>query len=393
MPWKEWSMMSQRVEFVTLASTEGAQMSELCRRFGISRQTGYKWLQRFACDGERGLDDRSRRPLSSSRQSSPEIEALIVACRGEHPRWGGRKLRKLLRDEGHSGLPAASTITQILRRHGLLNECDGAGQARAFQRFERETPNDLWQMDFKGHFALGNGERCHPLTVLDDHSRFSLCLQACADERLETVQTTLIQVFRRYGLPNGMLMDNGAPWGDAEGQPWTRLTAWLVRLGIRVSHGRARHPQTQGKLERWHRTLKAEVLNERFGDQVSAQAGFDPWREMYNTKRPHEALNMGVPADRYQMSQRSFPETLKAIEYAPDVSIRKVQSKGVVDFRGYRLRIGNAFVGDPVGLRATRTEGVYEVRYCAHQIGLVDLRTSHKGGPVVVLSRRTESDT
>lgn len=388
MPWKELSKMSQRLEFAMLASVEGANMSELCRRFGISRVTGYQWRGRFICDGELGLVEQSRRPLTCPQQSSADIEQRIIAMRGEHPRWGGRKLRKRLLDEGIENVPAPSTVTAVLRRHDLLNEIDGAGQSRGYLRFERETPNELWQMDFKGHVGLGNGQRCHPLTLLDDHSRFGLCLRACADERMETVQGVLIDVFRRYGRPMGMLMDNGPPWGDEGGQPWTRLTAWLVRLGITVSHGRPYHPQTQGKVERWHKTIKAELLSETFRDLEQAQSAFEPWRCMYNTIRPHEAMELGVPASRYRVSERAYPETLPVIEYAPDVEVRKVQSRGDVHFKGYCLRISKAFIGEPIGLCVTSIEGVYDVRYCQHRVGQVDLRTSHKGGPVVRLERR-----
>lgn len=389
MPWKEMSMKSERLEFVTLAIEEGANMSELCRRYGISRVTGYKWRDRFVCSGERGLEEQSRRPLSCPHQSPAETEDRIVALRGEHPRWGGRKLRRLVQKEGLVKAPAASTVTKILSRHELLNEIDGAGQPRSFQRFERQSPNELWQMDFKGHVALGDGQRrCHPLSLLDDHSRFGLCLRACADERLETVQAILIDVFRRYGLPQEMLMDNGAPWGDEGGQPWTRLTAWLVRLGIKVTHCRPRHPETQGKVERWHRTMLAELLCVMFGDLAEAQSAFDPWRDMYNTIRPHEALDLGVPADRYRESERRYPETLPAIEYGSGVEVRKVQSRGEVHFKGYVLGVSKAFIGDRIGVCATTTEGVYEVRYCQHRVGQVDLRNKSKDGPPVRMDRR-----
>jgi hypothetical protein len=216
--------------------------------------------------------------------------------------------------------------------------------------------------------------------VLDDHSRYSLCLQACDNERRETVQQWLTMAFRRYGLPSRMLMDNGAPWGDAGDQPWTRLTAWLVRLGIGVTHGRPCHPQTQGKLERWHRTLKTEVLRDRtYSSLPQAQTAFDEWREIYNTQRPHDALDLGVPSDRYRSSDRAYPETLPALEYASDVVVRNVQSGGEVHFQGYTLRVSKAFEGERIGLLGTTATGVYEVRYCHQRIGQVDLRTGTKG--------------
>ncbi len=388
MPWKDVSTMSLKAEFARLVSVEGANMSELCRRFQISRRTGYKWQKRYSQEGDTGLEEHSRRPLGSPVRTELEIEQRVLDLRNQHPCWGGRKLRRLLQQAGLERVPSASTITEILRRHGLLNAADGAGCPRAFQRFEREAPNELWQMDFKGHFPLSTSARCHPLTLLDDHSRFSVCLRACDNERTETVQQGLMDVFRRYGIPRRMLMDNGAPWGDEGGQPWTKLTVWIVRLGIGVSHGRPCHPQTQGKLERWHKTLKAEILRDvTYGSLPQAQAAFDAWRVIYNTQRPHDSLDLGVPADRYRASERSYPEALPAIEYAPGVQVRKVQSKGMISFQGYDVLVGKAFEGDPIGIQQTTTPGVYDVNYCHHRVGQINLTDRLKGGPIVRLER------
>ena len=272
MPWMESTAMSQRHEFVVLARSDGANFRELCRRFGISPVTGYKWAGRFGEGGSAWLADRSRRPAHSPTQTPPHIEQLVVSMRKEHPAWGGRKIRARLLALGHRELPAASTITGILRRHGLINP-DGHKSQGAFIRFEWPRPNDLWQMDFKGDFALSRG-RCHPLTILDDHSRFNLALRACADQRGLTARAVLTEAFGRYGLPWRMLCDNGPPWGTSRRGGLTHLGAWLIRLGITVSHGRAFHPQTQGKDERFHRSLKVELLKGRsFGDLDETQRG------------------------------------------------------------------------------------------------------------------------
>jgi transposase InsO family protein len=368
--------MVQRLEFVRLASVEGQEFSEACCRFGISRKTGYKWMSRFREEGESGLADHSRRPKKSPCKSSKKTESMVVKLREKHPRWGGRKLRQRLLDLDRQNVPSASTITSILGRHGLLSEVDGAGERRTVQRFERESPNELWQMDFKGHFGMVGGGRCHPLTVLDDHSRYSIGIRACENQQACTVMRELVLMFRRYGLPVQMLMDNGSPWGDPGGrQPWTIVTSWLVRLGIRVSHIRPHHPQTQGKDERFHRTLKAEVLRDRSHLDLSAcQSDFDPWREIYNRERPHEALGMKVPASRYRLSERRYPEELPSIEYGTELEVRRVQSSGLMRFKGYEVRIGKAFTGQPVGLRSITTDGFYEVFYCHQRIGWVDIR-------------------
>lgn len=372
MPWQEVSLMSLRKEFVLLASREGANLRALCRQFGISAKTGYKLLKRYQGEGEAGLEDRSRRPTSSPRRTPPQIEAAVVAVRDLHPAWGGRKLRARLDALGRTDLPSPSTITAILRRHDRLDVAKSVPPA-AWQRFEHAAPNDLWQMDFKGHFALREG-RCHPLTVLDDHSRYAVCLRACANEQAGTVQAALTDTYRRYGLPWRMTMDNGPPWGDDGRNPYTTLTVWLLRLGIGVSHSRPYHPQTQGKDERFHRTLNAEVLTyAHFADQAAAQQRFDSWRSVYNLERPHQALGMQPPISRFQPSPRPFPETLPAIEYGPDDQVRKVQAKGELHYRGRAFNIGHAFHGYPVALRPSHQDGVLDVFFCQHRIACLNL--------------------
>ncbi len=213
--------MSPRAEFVVLATAEGANVSALCRRFEVSRKTGDKWLSRYAAEGTAGLVDQSRRPWESACRTSDELEQRVLALRVEPPAWGGRKRRRRLQDLKHVAVPAASTITAILRRHGPLDARSGAGQPN-LQRFEHAAPNDLWQRDFQGHLAMTRGGRCQALTVLDDHSRYSIGLRACDNERTETVPSELVEMFRHSGLPRRMLMDNGPPWGDMADQPWTR---------------------------------------------------------------------------------------------------------------------------------------------------------------------------
>jgi transposase InsO family protein len=372
MPWMETSAMSERLEFVQLAAQADTNMSELCRRFGIVRATGYKWRDRYLQDGSPGLVDRSRRPKSSPAQTPPTQEQLVVALRRQHPAWGGRKLRARLQALGLGDLPAPSTITDILRRHGLIDP-ETSAAAGAWQRFEHPEPNDLWQMDFKGHFATENG-RCHPLTVLDDHSRFNLILQACSDEKLLTVKNHLVGAFRRYGLPRRMLSDNGRPWAAGD-HPYTQLSVWLLRLGIGVSHGRACHPQTQGKDERFHRTMAAEVLRGRcFRDNQDVQRHLDPWRVIYNHQRPHEALGMQVPASRYRTSPRSYPENLPPVEYGPADQVRKVGKYGVFNFQGREIFLSEAFRGEYIALRPTSEPPIWMVWYCQQPIDQVDLR-------------------
>jgi transposase InsO family protein len=305
-------------------------------------------------------------------RSSAELEAQVLAVRRDHPAWGGRKIRRVLEDEGLARAPSASTIAAILRRHGLLDG-PGAGERRDWVRFEHAHPNDLWQMDFKGWFALP-GRRCCPLTVLDDHSRYAIEIGACGDEQEKTVRARLEAVFRRHGLPWRILCDNGQPWGAAGNGEHTKLSVWLMDLDIAVSHGRPYHPQTQGKDERFHRTLKAEVLAGRtFKDLDEAQQAFDAWREVYNAKRPHEAIAMQTPARRYRMSQRPMPETILPAEYEPQAAVRAVDRNGRFAFKGRSFRWSRAFAGKRIALRATNQDGLFNLCYRRHVLGQLDL--------------------
>jgi transposase InsO family protein len=374
MPFRERSIMDDREEFCRLACAPGANVRELCRRWRISSATAYKWLHRYEAAGRAGLADRSRRPLASPLRTAEAMEARVVAVRREHSAWGGRKIRRVLQNEGLAGPPAASTITQIVRRHALLNG-PKAGQARDWIRFEHPEPNDLWQMDFKGHFALAQG-RCHPLTVLDDHSRYCLELGACADEQTLTVRQRLERVFARHGLPRRILADNGSPWGTAgSDQRHTPLTVWLLDLGVGMGHGRPRHPQTQGKDERFHRTLIAEVVDGQIFDSLEkAQAAFDAWRPIYNAKRPHEGIGMATPASRYRMSPRPMPQTIAPPEYEPDAQTRKVDIGGWISFKGRVVNCPKAFAGRRLALRATSEDGVFDLCYRRHVLSQVDLK-------------------
>lgn len=375
MPWKECDSMSEREEFVRFHQEGTLSMTELCRRFGVSRKTGYKWVGRYSQGGSAALSDQSRRPQSSPHQTSAALEQRVIELRGQHPRWGGRKLRRRLLDLGISNVPAASTITEILRRHGLLVPQEWA--TRHFQRFEREEPNDLWQMDFKGHFAMSGGGRCHPLTILDDHSRFSLGVRALPGEREELVRPELELILRTYGLPRSILCDHGPPWGSGARGEVTRLSVWLIKQGIEVVHGRPLHPQTQGKEERFHRSLKAEVLQDReFADLSSCQEAFDEWRPIYNRQRPHESLEMDVPSSRYRPSPRSYREQPAVWDYGPEAIVRKVMAQGRISFQGRRYHVSRGLSGESVCMRPMEEDGVYEVWFCRTLINRLDLRGS-----------------
>jgi transposase InsO family protein len=278
--------------------------------------------------------------------------------------------------------PVRSTVHDILRRHGRITAPGSGGSA--YQRFERLEPNLLWQMDFKGHIALSEGGRCHPLTILDDHSRYAIGLEACANEQAATVRGRLEQVFRRYGLPEAFFVDNGTPWGDASGQRWTKLGVWLLKLGVAVLHSRPYHPQSRGKSERFHRTLKAEVLAlQRFRDLATVQRALDAWRTVYNLDRPHQALGQDVPASRYRPSTRAMPEQLPVVEYDEREIVRRVgTTKGYISFKGRLWRVPEAFCGECLAIRPLPIEGRYSLCFGAHQIATLDLTADQCVGDV-----------
>jgi transposase InsO family protein len=351
---------------------EGTNRRELCRRFGISPDVGYKWLDRWAT-GDRELADRSRRPHASPARSDAAIEARVLAVRDAHPAWGARKIVRCL-ERAAIEPPAASTVHAILARHQRIAPPTGtAGQP--YQRFEKEAPNLLWQMDFKGRMPLANGMACHPLTMVDDHSRYALCLEACANEQSGTVQGQLDTTLRRYGLPDAIFVDNGSPWGDASGQRWTRLGVWLLKLGIDVIHSRPYHPQSRGKNERFHRTLKAEVFAlRRFRDLAEVQRAFDAWRTVYNLERPHQALGQEVPASRYRPSTRSMPAYLAQLEYDENAIVRTVgTTKAYVSFKGRLWKVPQAFRGERLAIRPQAADGHYGIFFGAHRIADIDL--------------------
>lgn len=376
MPWRSVTVMSQQLEFIMLAEKGEITFSELCRRFNISRKTGYKWLNRYQLEGAEGLRARSRRPHTVVRHIESCVEEAIVTMRRKNPTWGARKIRRLLKDTIGRGIPSCSTITSVFHRHDQMNLNNSQGR-KDWQRFEHCVPNSLWQMDFKSPVKTLCGP-CHPLTVLDDHSRFNLCLAAKADQKTDTVQSSLTLAFSLYGLPDAILMDNGSPWGSDTGHPYTPLGLWLLRMDIRFTHSKPYHPQTLGKDERFHRTIQQELLNSRqWQDLHHLQQAFDSWRYQYNFQRPHDALALDVPASRYKPSLRPFPEKLPPLEYPSEAYVRKVQQGGEFSFKGAPYKISKCFCGYPIGIMPTTTHGLFDILFANYTVAKMDTRTKN----------------
>lgn len=370
MPWERKTVDNQRSEFVARAIMGEESLSALCREYKISRPTGYKWLERYI-SGESMLD-RPHTPFRKPFKTSPDLELRIVDVRSAHPTWGARKIKRFLVDKGESCVPAASTIGDILKRNGCISEA-ASEQHTPWKRFVRDRPNALWQMDYKGHFGLTNGQRCHGLTILDDHSRFSICLDAKNDEQWETTKASLDRVFREFGLPDAILCDNGAPWGNSL-NGYTPFEIWMMQMDVTPMHGKPRHPQTQGKDERFHRTLKEDLLLRKpLADLEEAQKEFDKFRYCYNHERPHGALDFDVPAKHYKPSDRKVVETPQEPEYDSGKTLRRVNCKGYVSVYKKRYYLSESFVGKYLELLPLEDD-LLALVYGNFQIARIDLK-------------------
>jgi len=346
MPWLETDVRDQRIQFVIAATAPGTTMTSVCRAFGISRKTGYKWLARQAAAGSvAALIDQSRRPHASPTRTAAAVTARVCALRAQYG-WGGDKLAVLARAEGLTLTPR--TIDRIIAREGLTHP--DAAPAPALRRFARATPNELWQMDAKGFYPLGGGRRCHPLSIVDDHSRFAVGLVALPTLHAPGVHQGLLACFEQYGVPAAMLLDHGTPWyATTNPAGLSGLSVFLLKQGIRLLHGRVRHPQTQGKVERFHRTLGEWVRRRGVPTELAGFAGaFDRFRVEYNTIRPHEALGLEPPAQHYQPSPRAFRADPPAWVYPADTSVVRVDANGMVRTHGRRLYVGAALIGEEV---------------------------------------------
>jgi transposase InsO family protein len=381
MPWKRMSVDEQRMQFVIRATSGMAPMSALCREFGISRPTGYLWRQRYRQSGSlTEIFERSRRPRCSPRRTASWKEQRVVFLR-QQTGWGAKKLRVLLQEEEEIPLPVR-TIHRILERHGLVSE-DARGPALG--RFERSEPNELWQMDSKGKYPLKDGE-CHPLSILDDHSRYAVGLYALPELSGRKAYPCLVETFRRYGVPQAMLMDRGSLWWSAwNGWGLTRLSVRLLEQGIRLLYGRVRHPQTQGKVERFHRTL-GQALRHRgvpqeFGQWPAALAEF---QSSYNERRPHEALGMKRPVERYQRSPRNYAECVREWEYPPGSEVQRLNSQGMLSEKRHRWFVCGALADQRV--RVERFDGKLLVSYRHMYIRQIDLERRRSRALVLVSS-------
>ena len=376
MPWKEICPMDERLQFVSACVAGEETMACLCRQFGISRKTGYKWLRRYESDGAAGLAERSRAPRSHPNAVSAAVEERLLAVRRAHPHWGPLKVLRVVGNTSPElPLPAASTVAAIFGRHGLVKA--RRRRVRAPRGPESLTvgreANRVWSADFKGDFLLGNGVRCYPLTVCDHHSRYLLCCQGLLHPRRAPVQALFERLFRTYGLPDVLRTDNGSPFASVGVGGLSRLSVWWMRLGIRPERIAPGCPQQNGRHERLHRTLKQESLSPPKTTLGVQQRAFNRFRHDYNTERPHQALDFQTPAQHYAPSERPFPEQLPPMTYPKPYTVRVICEGGNLRWNGHKIFIGHALAKEPVGLKP-KDDGLWELYYGALRLGTLDER-------------------
>ena len=373
MPWKETCRMDQRTQFIARVLAGEDEMTGLCREYGISRKTGYKWLGRYLSEGAAGLRERSHAPLRHGQAHDVGVVQAVLELRARWRHWGPKKLRVKLRElHPDRAVPAASTIGDWLRREGLVERLSGRRRCPAYTRpfAAVAAANDVWCTDFKGWFRTGDGRRCDPFTLSDAHSRYLLRCQAVARPDEANVRPIFEAAFQEHGLPLAIRSDNGPPFASPGVGGLSRLAVWWLKLGIRPERIVAGKPQQNGRHERVHRTLKQETAVPPADSVPAQQQRFDEFRVLYNHERPHEALGQQTPASLYQPSPRPYPERLEDPSYGGDVAVRRVRSNGQIKWAGELIFVGEALIGEPVGVVETEA-GDWLVRYADVELGYI----------------------
>ena len=353
MPWKETCPMEERMKFIADYLQDEWSLAQLCRFYGISRKTGYKWLARYLAEGPAGLGDRSRAPRRHPNGVPREVEEQIVAFRAQHPHWGPRKLvHRLAQIQPETHWPVPSTVGALLKRRGLTAPRRGKRHTPPYNQPFQEgvQPNQVWSADFKGWFRTQDGTRIDPLTIADVASRYLLRCQGLVRPNRTAVQAVFTAAFQEFGLPRAIRTDNGPPFASVGLGGLSRLSVWWVCLGISPERIRPGHPEENGRHERMHRTLKQATAQPSQATPNAQQRAFDRFRAEYNQERPHEALAMQTPAQRYQPSLRPFPERLPELEYAPGYVVRRVRSNGEIRWQRGLVYLSEALVDQWVGL-------------------------------------------
>ena len=374
LPWRETNHESERLRFMERYALGEESIAELSRQFGVSRKTAYKRISRYKADGDAGLLDRSRAPHHHPNETPPEMVQRIIALKRKHPLWGPKKVIGWLRlSEPETGWPAPSTAGGILDRAGLVQRRRRIRRSAPWgEPFSGATrPNDVWAIDFKGWFRTTDGTRIDPLTVQDAASRYLLVCEGLERPTGAEARRVLERAFREYGLPAAIRTDNGPPFANVGLGSLSPLAVWWVKLGILPERIDPGHPEQNGRLERLHRTLKAETATPPRSNRRQQRQAFDRFRRSYNTERPHEALGQLPPARLYVPSPRDFPARLSSPEYGGEVTVRRVRSNGQIKWKGGMVYLSEALIGEPVGLEQ-QDERTWTIRFGPLVIGTLD---------------------
>jgi putative transposase len=374
MPWKEHDAMEERFRFIEDWRSEDWTMAELCRFYGVTRGTGYKWLGRYEAEGLEGLRELSRAPRRHPNEIANEVQEAVIGLRAQHPSWGAPKIRaRLERDHAELGVPAESTIGAILKRNGLTVPRPRRPRSRPASEplAHARASNQVWSADFKGWFRTQDGTRIDPLTISDNYSRYLFRCQSVAAADTAHSKPVFEAAFREFGLPCRIRTDNGAPFGSNGESGLTALSAWWIKLGILPERIAAGKPQQNGRHERMHRTLKQETASPPAANRRRQQERFDRFRQHYNQQRPHQALGQKTPESCYEPSPRPFPERIREAEYATDWSVRRVSPGGQMRWAGTNVFVAHALEGEAVGLEPVG-DGLWRVWFHAYEVGLFD---------------------
>jgi putative transposase len=374
MPWLETSPMTERMQLVVDYQRGLMPLAQLAQRAGVSRKTAYKWIARFATTGPLGLQDHSRRPHTCAHATAPAAIDALLALRRRHPTWGPKKLLHVLRQrQPEIAWPARSTAADVLARHGLVvsprrvRRPGHPGRPRT----PMTAPNEIWTIDFKGHFRTGDGRYCYPLTVMDGYSRYLLGCQALRTTAMPPTRAVLTQLFRTYGLPQIIRSDNGVPFATTALGRLSQLAVWWIRLGIYPELIEPASPQQNGRHERFHRTLKRETARPVGATLAAQQRRFGSFRQEYNHERPHEALALDTPATRYAPSPRPMPETLPVLDYPAHYEVRRVSRNGGIRWQHAWINVSHVLSGEHVGLHEV-DDGLWDLHFGPLCLGRLD---------------------
>lgn len=388
--------MEQRERFVILAQSDRYTKKELCEHFGISRKTGDKWLSRYEAEGKKGLEERSRAPKCVANRTDAEVERLIVKEKRLHPTWGPKKLQRVLETKhGFENPPVVSTVGEVLKRNGLVKARRKRGGVFKVDRkelTEAKRSNHVYGVDFKGWFRTKDGERCDPLTVSDLYSRYLLKAEALPQATTRWTMQAFRNMFREYGLPEIIRVDNGAPFASMGPGGLSRLSVWWITLGIEVQFSRPGCPQDNGCHERMHRTMKAECCKDASIHRRAQQQRFTRWKKEFNWERPHEGIGMLVPADLYQASTRRLDESIKIPLYDLGVETKKVGQSGFISYNKSQCFVGEAFAGEEVSIDETAKPGLTLVCFANVKLGWLENSPNARLRPTAY-AERWESKT